>query len=172
VLGGSQGAAALNRIVPEALKSVSGPLEIRHQAGRGKAEGVIEAYRGRAGASVEEFIMDMAEAYSWAQIVVARAGALTLAELEGAGRPAILIPFPYAAANHQEANAKAYEARGCGVCVVERDLTAQGLAELISGWIADPSVPDGIAARAAESARREAAKTIVDDLLLSSGGRH
>lgn len=169
VLGGSQGAAALNRVVPEALGLVRAPLVIRHQAGRGKEEAVVTAYAGRQGVSVEPFIMDMAKAYSWAQIVVARAGALTLAELEGAGRPAVLVPFPFAAANHQEANARAYEAKGCGVCVVERELSAEGLAKLLSRWIAEPSIPAGIAARAAAAAQREAAKTIVDDLIAHAG---
>lgn len=171
VLGGSQGAAALNRVLPGALAKVSAPLEIRHQAGRGKTDGVVAAYGGRKGVTVEEFIMDMAGAYEWAQVVVARAGALTLAELEGAGRPAILVPFPFAAANHQEANAIAFEKRGCGVCVLERGLTEQGLAELVSSWIENPALPAGCAAKAAESARRQAARVIVDDLLSSSAGR-
>lgn len=171
VLGGSQGAAALNRIVPGALAKVETPLEIRHQAGRGKAEGVVAAYAGREGVTVEEFIMDMAGAYSWAQVVIARAGALTIAELEGAGRPAILVPFPYAAANHQEANARAFMARGCGVCVIERELTVEGLAALVTSWIADPALSSGLAAKAASSARRDAARTIVDDLIASSSGR-
>ncbi len=170
VLGGSQGAASLNRIVPKVLKMVDDEiLEVRHQAGRGKAEDVRASYNGTAKVVVEEFIEDMAAAYEWAQIVIARAGALTLAELEGAGRPAVLVPFPHAAGGHQEANARAAELRGSAVCVSESELTAVGLADLVRGWIENPDVPTAMAHVAAETARREAAKLIVDDLLRLAG---
>ena len=84
VLGGSQGASSLNRLVPTALSMVTEPLQIRHQAGRGKEGEVRPGYAGKEGVAVEAFIDDMTAAYSWAQVVIARAGALTLAELAAA----------------------------------------------------------------------------------------
>lgn len=171
VLGGSQGAASLNRVVPEALKLLGRPVTVRHQAGRGKEEPVKEAYAGREGATVETFIEDMAGAYAWSQIIVARAGALTLAELASAGRPAILIPFPFAAANHQEANALAYEKTGAGVMITEKTLTPEGLAALLEKWTVNPEIPGETARRAAAGARRDSASVIVDDLIRLAGGR-
>lgn len=170
VLGGSQGAAPLNRIVPEALGLIPYPLSIRHQAGRTKEEAVKTAYAGRTDVKVETFITDMGEAYDWAQVVISRSGALTLAELAGAGRPSILVPFPFAAGNHQEANASAYEKAGAGVCVVERELTPEKLAGILTDWIVHPEKPASIAASAARWAKRDAARLIVDDLVAHAGG--
>ena len=172
VLGGSQGAASLNRIVPEAMKLLDAPIAVRHQAGRGKEESVKEAYGTMPGATVEAFIDDMAAAYAWSQLVVARAGALTLAELASAGRPAILVPFPHAAGNHQEANARAYEKTGSGLMLLERDLTAETLAAILRNWRDNPGTPEKMAGKAAAAARRDAARAIVDDLILLSGGRN
>ncbi len=171
ILGGSQGAKALNEVVPKALSMIERPLHIRHQAGRGKDGAVMDAYAGRAGVRVDAFIDDMEEAYRWAQIVIARSGALTLAELASAGRPAILVPFAFAAGNHQEANARAAQVKGAAVCITEKELNAQALSWLIEKWLADPAIPTTMAESAAQSARRGAAKLIVDDLLQSSVGR-
>lgn len=170
VLGGSQGAAPLNKIVPIALKVVEEKIEVRHQAGRDKDGPVREAYGYREGVTVEPFIEDMAEAYQWAQLVIARSGAATLAELASAGRPAILVPFPHAAGNHQEANARAAEKAGGAVTVLEKELTVKGLAKLISSYIEEPALLETMAASAADSARRHAARDIVDDLLRECGG--
>lgn len=170
VLGGSQGARALNEAVPSALSLMKQPLVVVHQAGKGHAETVSARYGDRAGVSVVEFIDDMASAYGRAHLVVARAGALTLAELASAGRPAVLVPFPFAAGGHQEANARAAEGRGAAVMILERDLTPQALAEVLTGLLADPPRLDAMAAAANRSARRDAAKVIVDDLLTLAGG--
>jgi UDP-N-acetylglucosamine--N-acetylmuramyl-(pentapeptide) pyrophosphoryl-undecaprenol N-acetylglucosamine transferase len=106
ILGGSLGALALNQTVPDALAQVKRPLTIRHQCGRGKQLDLDARYLAHGlHASVEEFIDDMAAAYAWADLVIARAGALTLSELAHSGRPAILIPYPYAVDDHQSANA-------------------------------------------------------------------
>lgn len=169
VLGGSQGARALNEGVPDALGRIDLRLEVVHQAGRGNAEAVAARYAGRPGATVVEFIDDMASAYGHAQLVVARAGALTLAELASAGRPALLVPFPFSAGGHQEANARAAEARGAARLLLERELTPERLALELSRLLGAPGELAAMAAAADRSARRDAAKTIVDDLLEMAG---
>jgi len=165
VLGGSQGARALNEIAPAAVAELGLPVEVWHQAGRGRAAAVTAAYGDRPGARVAEFIEDMAGAYGWAHLVVARAGALTVAELAAAGRPAVLVPFPHAAGGHQEANARAAEARGAAVTALEPGLSSEGLARVLRGLLGSPEKLAAMAAAAAASARRDAAREIVDDLL-------
>jgi UDP-N-acetylglucosamine--N-acetylmuramyl-(pentapeptide) pyrophosphoryl-undecaprenol N-acetylglucosamine transferase len=174
VLGGSQGAEALNREVPLALKALSDsghPIEVRHQAGPGKTQEAQAAYGDRQLVTVESFIDDMGEAYRWSQLVIARAGALTLAELAAAGRPALLVPFPHAAANHQEANALSAQRVGAAHCMLEAELTAERLAGLIGEWLASPGKLVAMAEAASQYARRDAAKRIVDDLIDQTAGK-
>ncbi len=165
VLGGSLGAKALNEVVPGAVAALPGPVEVLHQAGRGRAAEVEPRYAGRPGARVVEFIDDVAAAYGWAHLVVARAGALTVAELAAAGRPAVLVPFPWAAEGHQEKNARAAAERRAARWLPERELTAPALTALLGALLADPGELARLAAAASASARRDAAKAIVDDLL-------
>jgi UDP-N-acetylglucosamine--N-acetylmuramyl-(pentapeptide) pyrophosphoryl-undecaprenol N-acetylglucosamine transferase len=115
------------------------------------------------------FIDEMALAYAWAHLVIARAGALTLAELAAVGRPAILIPFPHAAGNHQEANALSAERRGGAICVTEKNLTPERIASLVEGFYSDFSILEKMARSAAVSAKRRAAADIVDDLIRLTG---
>lgn len=108
VLGGSQGARALNAAVPKALAALSGArIEVRHQCGQSLRTEAETAY-AQAGvvASIEPFIQDMAEAYGWADLVICRAGAMTLAEVCAAGVGALLVPFPAAVDDHQTRNAE------------------------------------------------------------------
>ncbi|MGH8076164.1 MAG: undecaprenyldiphospho-muramoylpentapeptide beta-N-acetylglucosaminyltransferase [Lysobacter sp.] len=115
VLGGSQGARALNRAVPKALAALRGVIgyEVRHQSGEKLRDDAFDAYAD-AGitASIEPFIADMAAAYAWADIVVCRAGALTLAEVCAAGVGSVLVPFPQAVDDHQTKNARYLVDRG------------------------------------------------------------
>src|SRR5690606_17681333 len=132
VVGGSQGARVLNVTVPAALARLPEDLrpEVRHQAGR-TADEARAAYR-EAGvdADIREFIDDMAaDAYGWADFVVARAGALTIAELAAAGLPAVLVPYPYAIDDHQSRNAEWFTGAGAGIAIAERDLDAERLAK-------------------------------------------
>ncbi len=133
ILGGSQGARSLNEQVPAALALLppADRPEVWHQAGA-SAPQVVAAY-GDAGvdAKVVEFIDDMAEAYSWADLAVCRAGALTLAELAAVGLGAILVPYPYAIDNHQQKNAEYFVARGAAELMTETDLSPQSLADLL-----------------------------------------
>lgn len=169
VVGGSQGAASLNRALPAALESLGYPVAVRHQAGRGRSAEVANRYAGRDGVQVEEFIEDMQVAYGWAHLVVSRAGALSVAELEAAGRPAVLVPYPFAAGNHQEANARAAAQRGGAVCLLDADLELGALAEVVKGLLGSSGRLQEMAAAAAAAARRDAARDIVDDLLNLGG---
>ena len=133
VLGGSQGARALNQRVPDALSQipVSERPQLRHQAGR-TLELAKDAY-ARAGieASVEEFIEDMAGAFTWADLVICRAGASTIAELAAAGCAAVLVPFPAAVDDHQTKNALHLVNAGAARLLPEAELTAQSLAAVL-----------------------------------------
>src|SRR5690606_4628603 len=112
VLGGSQGAKALNETVPRAIAKIGGQvpgLRVTHQTGRereAEARSLYESLGLSAAAEVVPFIDDMARALASADLVIARAGASTLAELCAVGRPAILVPYPFAADDHQLKNAR------------------------------------------------------------------
>jgi UDP-N-acetylglucosamine--N-acetylmuramyl-(pentapeptide) pyrophosphoryl-undecaprenol N-acetylglucosamine transferase len=106
VLGGSQGALALNQIVPESLARVEMPIRVFHQTGESmRAKTAVRYAQLRMSARIEAFVEDMAEAYAWADLVVCRSGAMTVSELTAAGLPAILVPYPYAIDDHQTHNA-------------------------------------------------------------------
>lgn len=124
VLGGSQGARSLNLLLPQVFqrRGSSLSLEIRHQCGARHLEKTREIYASAdVEAAVEPFIDDMAAAYAWADLVVCRAGALTLAELCAAGLPAILVPFPSAVDDHQTRNAEVLVAADAARLVAEGD---------------------------------------------------
>lgn len=130
VIGGSQGARALNERVPQALALLVAAErpEVRHQAGR-TLDVAREAYtRSKVPASVEQFIEDMAAAYAWADLVICRAGASTVAELAAAGCASVLVPFPSAVDDHQTANAQHLVRAGAAVLIQERDLAPEKLA--------------------------------------------
>jgi UDP-N-acetylglucosamine--N-acetylmuramyl-(pentapeptide) pyrophosphoryl-undecaprenol N-acetylglucosamine transferase len=140
ITGGSQGALALNRLLPQAvaLLGESDRPEIRHQAGKGRAAETATAYAA-AGveAQVDEFIEDMAGAYSWADLVVCRSGALTISELAAAGIGAILVPFPHAVDDHQTRNAEFLVAAGAARLVPESGCTALDLSRLLVSLLSD-----------------------------------
>jgi UDP-N-acetylglucosamine--N-acetylmuramyl-(pentapeptide) pyrophosphoryl-undecaprenol N-acetylglucosamine transferase len=136
VIGGSQGATRLNAVVPFALARLrqSGltdipSIDVRHQAGERWIEAGRQSYAS-AGvrADVRPFIEDMAEAYSWADLVICRSGALTVSELAAAGVGAILVPFPAAVDDHQTQNAQYLVGEGAAVLIADRELTAERLA--------------------------------------------
>lgn len=134
VLGGSQGAQRLNRLLPEALSLIESRdrPQVRHQTGERGLEAVRAAYaQSQIQAVVLPFIDDMAAAYSWADLAICRAGALTISELQAAGLGAVLVPFPSAVDDHQTKNAEVMVRIGAAVVVQERDLDAARLARLI-----------------------------------------
>ncbi len=131
ILGGSQGALALNELLPETLAQVDESIRpvVVHQAGSGQSGVVAEAYRNAGvDAEVKEFITDMADAYRKADVVVCRSGALTVAELLVAGIPAVYVPYPYAIDDHQTQNAAAVVDVGGGLLRTQNKLTAEQLA--------------------------------------------
>jgi len=135
-LGGSLGANALNELLPQAialLPETNRPT-VRHQAGPKLLDSARACYQqaGLDAAQVVPFISDMADAYSWADVVICRAGALTVAELAAAGAAAILVPYPHAVDDHQTANAQFLVDAGAACMVQQRDLDPAKLAQLIS----------------------------------------
>ena len=138
VFGGSQGAQAINELMPEALALVQTPVTVVHQTG----ERDLEATRARyaaAGIDVDcrAFIKDMAAEYRRADLIVARSGATTVAELGVVGVPAILIPYPHAAYNHQEINAKELVEAGAAAMFRQSELTAERLAAELDALLGD-----------------------------------
>jgi UDP-N-acetylglucosamine--N-acetylmuramyl-(pentapeptide) pyrophosphoryl-undecaprenol N-acetylglucosamine transferase len=138
VFGGSQGAAALNRLLPEALAKLPAALRPRvlHQSGARDCEATSESYRSLGiPADVRAFIDDMAGAYASADLVVSRAGALTVAELAAAGIAAILVPFPAAVDDHQARNAAWLVRAGAARMITERGLSSAQLASELSALL-------------------------------------
>lgn len=134
VLGGSLGAQAINQLLPQALAKISNeerPL-VQHQTGEKHYETTVKEY-GTAGvqADIVPFISQMDKAYSWADIVLCRSGALTVAELCAVGLGAILVPFPYAIDDHQTANANYLVKQGAAWLMQQSALTADGLANAL-----------------------------------------
>lgn len=139
VLGGSGGALALNQIIPEVLKRLPvGFCEIWHQSGRIHFDVTKKRYAELGvTAKLEPFINDMAEAYAWADIVICRAGALTIAELAAAGVASILIPFPFATDDHQTKNAHYLADKGAAVLLPQTQLQVQTLTDTLMNLTRD-----------------------------------
>ena len=168
VFGGSQGARAINRAVVAALTHLSewrDKLEIVHQSGQLDYEETVRGYKenGWPNADVKPFINDMAKAYANSTLIVCRAGATTLAELTACGRPAILVPYPHAAAGHQSGNAQALGAKGAAMVLEERDLTAERLGQLVSGLLHDRTSLKSMSAAAKGLARPGAAARLLKE---------
>ncbi|MEE2729218.1 MAG: undecaprenyldiphospho-muramoylpentapeptide beta-N-acetylglucosaminyltransferase [Pseudomonadota bacterium] len=134
ILGGSQGAVALNQLVPKALALLQDDLDfqVRHQCGARNIEAATDCYR-QAGVNAEvvPFINDMATAYGWADVVVCRSGALTVSELAAAGVASVLIPYPFAVDDHQTRNGEYLSAAGAAVLVQQSELNEADLAALL-----------------------------------------
>jgi len=168
VLGGSQGALRLNDIVPLALARLEDPgrLQVWHQAGAKTLERASAAYEGlEIDVRVEAFIEDMAGAYGWADLVICRAGALTVFELAAAGLAAILVPFPAAVDDHQTLNANWLVRAEAAVLLSEDELDAKTLAGAIQRFADDrPSLVD-MAERARTLATPDACDKVVQACL-------
>jgi UDP-N-acetylglucosamine--N-acetylmuramyl-(pentapeptide) pyrophosphoryl-undecaprenol N-acetylglucosamine transferase len=163
VLGGSQGAQALNTIVPEALALMSGPARphVVHQAGRANEQAVRRHYRERGlAAEVTAFVEDMAGCYAQADVILCRAGASTIAEVSAAGIASVLVPYPHATDDHQSANARFLAECGAALVMPQRDLTARGLADVLSGLTRERALAMAQAARAA--GKPEAARAVAE----------
>jgi UDP-N-acetylglucosamine--N-acetylmuramyl-(pentapeptide) pyrophosphoryl-undecaprenol N-acetylglucosamine transferase len=168
VAGGSQGAHNVNTAVIDMLPYIDAPesLEVIHQSGPGDLARVRQAYAA-AGikARTEAFFNDMYRQYARADLVICRAGATTVAELTCSGRPAIFIPLPHAADNHQEINARAVVNAGAGEMIREADLSGEALWQRIRELRDTPGRLAEMVARARALGRPEAADTIVADIV-------
>jgi len=160
VVGGSLGAAALNTAVPQALALIAEEErpEVVHQAGEKHMKALRENYEvAGANGFLVPFITDMAGAYEWADLVVCRAGALTVAELAAAGVASVLVPFPHAVDDHQTANARQLADAGGAVLMPQDQLTPAALADLAATpreQLAE------MAAKARDVARTDAAERV------------
>jgi UDP-N-acetylglucosamine--N-acetylmuramyl-(pentapeptide) pyrophosphoryl-undecaprenol N-acetylglucosamine transferase len=166
IFGGSQGAHQLNQVMEEALthlKELKGRLRIIHQTGDRDYVEVKEAYR-REGfeAEVSPFIHEMDRAYAMADLVLCRAGATTLFELMAMGKPAILVPYPYAANDHQTLNARTLVDAGAAMMVANGDLSGARLGQIVRQLSADPARLKEMGEQALALAKPNAAQVIVN----------
>jgi len=173
ILGGSQGSLFLNRTLPRALallRDQTQEVSIRHQSGSRWLEVVRTAYSDLGlEATVETFLSRPWEALEWADLVIARSGALTISELAAAGRASVLIPFAAAAGNHQEFNARSLERAGGADVLLENEAEFERVALVLRRLLDDP---ERLAAmgRAARAVARPGAADTIANLLLSVGG--
>jgi UDP-N-acetylglucosamine--N-acetylmuramyl-(pentapeptide) pyrophosphoryl-undecaprenol N-acetylglucosamine transferase len=151
VVGGSLGAQALNEVVPQSLALIDPPLRpaVTHQAGQRHLE-ALRANYASAGVQAETvaFIDDMAARYAEVDLVICRAGALTVSELAAAGVASVLVPYPHAVDDHQTHNARFLADAGAAVLVQQRELSARRLADLLVGFTREKLAEMGIRARA------------------------
>ncbi len=175
VIGGSLGALALNETVPAAIARLTdaAQVEVRHQCGSRTYEQTLQFYK-EAGvdASIEAFIEDMAQAYAWADLVICRAGALTIAELAAAGVASVLVPFPHAVDDHQTSNARFLEQNGAAMLIQQRDLDAEVLAGVLQEFMGSRQRLLDMAVAAHQQARLDATETVAKHCMLAMQGSH
>ncbi len=166
VVGGSLGAKAINEILPPALAQLSETtrLAVRHQTGQAHADDVRALYGSGLGIEVEvlPYIEDMAAMYRWADLVLCRAGALTVSELAIMGRPSILVPLPHAIDNHQYHNAAWLTEQEAALLLPQADMTARRVAELLAELAADPARLKSMANAALAAASPLATRHVAD----------
>jgi UDP-N-acetylglucosamine--N-acetylmuramyl-(pentapeptide) pyrophosphoryl-undecaprenol N-acetylglucosamine transferase len=174
VFGGSLGAVRLNTVVPLALAQLSADrhsLNVRHQAGARWQQAAQYNYaQSGVRAEVTAFIEDMAEAYGWADLVICRAGALTVCELAAVGVASILVPYPSAVDDHQTVNAAYLVDQGAAFLIADRDLTPQRLCETLATLCADRVRLLEMAIRARELAQPRAAQELAEVCLHYTAG--
>ncbi|MFN8544757.1 MAG: undecaprenyldiphospho-muramoylpentapeptide beta-N-acetylglucosaminyltransferase [Candidatus Binatia bacterium] len=166
VFGGSQGAHRLNEVSVEAVRLLGGRaagIDVVHQTGSADREAVAAGYAAiGVPARVDAFIDDMATAYAAADLAVSRAGAMSCAELTAVGLPAILVPYPFAADDHQRANAEALRRAGAAEVILDRELTGERLAGAVRGLLGDPAALARAARAALALGRPDAAARVAD----------
>ena len=163
IVGGSLGAQALNERVPEALKQLNVPLNVYHQCGQNHAETTLARYEGKPdqlNVDVQPFIENMAEAYSKADLIICRAGALTVTEIATAGVAAIFVPLPSAVDDHQTANAKFLANSGAAKICPQATLTSESLKEILAPLM-NRQLLSEMAAKARQQAQPDATQQVV-----------
>ncbi len=165
IFGGSQGARQINRAMLEAASQLGrGRFAIFHQSGPNDGPALRDAYSA-AGieAEVVEFEPDMPRRYRWADLALCRAGAITVAELTLAGLAAVFVPYPYAADDHQAANARALVEKGAGLLLDGRELETKSVVETLESLAAAPDQIRRMSENAAALAKPEAAQAVVEE---------
>jgi UDP-N-acetylglucosamine--N-acetylmuramyl-(pentapeptide) pyrophosphoryl-undecaprenol N-acetylglucosamine transferase len=172
VLGGSQGARALNETVPRALGQVTEEFRVVHQCGAASVPTVLGQYQAALGeeraqrsVTVVPFIDDVALAISEAHLLIARSGAGAVSEIAAVGRPSILVPYPYASGDHQAVNARSLERRAAATVVTDREATPDRIAAAVLGYLRNPLRLHAAAAAAAQLGKPGAARQIAQDFL-------
>jgi UDP-N-acetylglucosamine--N-acetylmuramyl-(pentapeptide) pyrophosphoryl-undecaprenol N-acetylglucosamine transferase len=170
ILGGSQGAEALNMAIVELFADKRDALpNLIWQTGEHHYDHVVAACRWPERVVIKPFFSPMGAVYPLLDLALCRAGAMTLAELAAWGIPAILVPYPHATADHQMVNARAVEAAGAAIAISEPEATARRLSNLITGLLDDPPRRERMAAAARSLAQPEAAQIIADQILELAG---
>jgi UDP-N-acetylglucosamine--N-acetylmuramyl-(pentapeptide) pyrophosphoryl-undecaprenol N-acetylglucosamine transferase len=165
IIGGSLGAQAINRFLPEFLAQYANidKLQLWHQCGKNNLHDSLQAYE-KAGIAtdeinVEPFIDNMAQAYAWADVVLCRAGASTVSEIAAVGIPAVFVPFPYAVDNHQTENALILQKLGAAWIIQQNELSTQKLANILDRFLADRALILRMALLAKEAGKPQATQT-------------
>jgi UDP-N-acetylglucosamine--N-acetylmuramyl-(pentapeptide) pyrophosphoryl-undecaprenol N-acetylglucosamine transferase len=176
VFGGSRGARAINENMAAALPLLEpfrGKMCIHHQTGAEDLDRTRDLYRqaGWDPARVVPFIKDMTAAYAEAHLVLCRAGATTIAELTACGRPAIMVPYPHAAADHQTANARALARKGAALLLAQSELSGERLARLAGDLLQDRERLQTMAAAARMLAKMGAADLILQECRIIAGAK-
>lgn len=166
IVGGSLGAKPLNEILPAQLKQVAacGVVQVKHQTGPAMFTQVQQSYADAPASmqvDVTAFIDDMAESYRWADLVICRAGALTVSEVACAGVAAIFVPLPSAIDDHQTANANWLVQQGAAMLWPQHDLNEKKLVSLLQSWLSDKAPLVHMAQRARSCAIDDAAEQVV-----------
>jgi len=167
VVGGSLGAKILNDTVPQAMNQIKVQnIDVWHQTGSGHQQAVVDYYRcyglPEDKVKVTDFIENMAEAYEWADVVICRAGALTVSELAMAGKPAIFIPLPHAVDNHQLKNAQYLVDRGAARLIEQKNFNGTTLAQMLNSLFISDSVLQSMAKAAHDAAHADATVNVAE----------
>ena len=165
VFGGSQGAHTINHIFLQCLDFLKTEWQILWQTGEADFPEISQKVKGKGIAcAVYPFIEDMGSAYAASDLVISRAGALTLAEITACGKPSILIPFPFATADHQRYNAQVLQKRGAARIILQKDLTAEVLAQEINALLSDENRLKEMAKQSKKIGISEATSLLVDEM--------
>lgn len=167
ILGGSQGAHRINQVVRDSLEGLlplKNELNFIHQTGEKDEAESARAYQEKGFSHrVTAFISDMAWAYGQSDLIIGRAGAMTITEITALGKPSLLIPFPFAANNHQEHNARALVRAGAAEMILEKDLNPGLLADYLRHWLAHREKLTEMGIKARNMGRWQAAEEIVEE---------
>jgi UDP-N-acetylglucosamine--N-acetylmuramyl-(pentapeptide) pyrophosphoryl-undecaprenol N-acetylglucosamine transferase len=172
VVGGSLGARVLNERLPEVFAQLTtqAKLSVRHQSGKGNHTSLLAEYQSQGlEASVEEFIHDMDAAYAWADLIICRAGALTVSEVAAAGRAALFVPLPHAVDDHQTANAQFLVGHQAALLMPQSEFTKQKVINLLTPYILTPAKLADLGMAAKAQAQFNATEQVADGCVELAG---